>query len=197
MAQKNSEMTPEQVELFLANEQLVPWTIWRYFGSKIPKDEREDYISVGRIGLVQAVKTYKPESGVKFSTYATRCIKNQIARDLNMTYTVKRTPPGPLVSLDEEILDDAANPTLRGDLIPDSYSLEEHVEVREQLRLALLDPGIRTMVTDLCSPEEAAKKIGISKRTFNYRKGAIYKAIKQFQEPPKLRKRRKTNDKDV
>ena len=63
---------------------------------------------------MQAEKTYKPESGVKFSTYATKCIKKPDSQGLKYDLCCKTHPPGPLVSLDEEILDDAANPTPRG-----------------------------------------------------------------------------------
>lgn len=39
---------------------------------------RDDLISVGSIGLLKAVRTYKIENGNTFSTYAARCIENEI-----------------------------------------------------------------------------------------------------------------------
>lgn len=41
-------------------------------------NEQEELISVGSIGLLKAVKTYKPSTGNSFSTYASRCIENEI-----------------------------------------------------------------------------------------------------------------------
>lgn len=38
----------------------------------------EDLISIGTIGLIKAVSTYKPEKNIKLATYASRCIENEI-----------------------------------------------------------------------------------------------------------------------
>ena len=40
--------------------------------------EADDLISVGTIGLMKAVDTFNYDKGVKFSTYASRCIENEI-----------------------------------------------------------------------------------------------------------------------
>lgn len=41
-------------------------------------NDQEELISVGSIGLLKAVKTYQKTKGNSFSTYATRCIENEI-----------------------------------------------------------------------------------------------------------------------
>ena len=38
----------------------------------------EDLVSIGTIGLMKAVKTYNPDKNIKFATYASRCIENEI-----------------------------------------------------------------------------------------------------------------------
>ncbi|MCL2373363.1 MAG: RNA polymerase sporulation sigma factor SigK [Defluviitaleaceae bacterium] len=40
--------------------------------------DSEDLISVGTIGLIKAVSTYRPDKGVRLATYAARCIENEI-----------------------------------------------------------------------------------------------------------------------
>ncbi len=40
--------------------------------------ENEDMISIGTIGLIKAISTYKPEKGTRLATYAARCIENAI-----------------------------------------------------------------------------------------------------------------------
>jgi RNA polymerase sporulation-specific sigma factor len=45
-----------------------------YFDSK----EHEDLISIGTIGLIRAAETFKAERNINFSTYASKCIDNQI-----------------------------------------------------------------------------------------------------------------------
>jgi len=40
--------------------------------------DNEDLISVGTIGLIKAIASYKPEKGARLATYAIRCIENAI-----------------------------------------------------------------------------------------------------------------------
>lgn len=40
--------------------------------------EADDIISVGTIGLIKAIDSYKPECGTRFATYAVRCLQNEI-----------------------------------------------------------------------------------------------------------------------
>lgn len=49
----------------------------------------EDLISIGTIGLIKAVGTYKPEKNIKLATYASRCIENEILMHLRKTVNLK------------------------------------------------------------------------------------------------------------
>ncbi|NPV90415.1 MAG: sigma-70 family RNA polymerase sigma factor [Firmicutes bacterium] len=40
-------------------------------------EDLDDLISIGTIGLIKAINTYKPEKGTKLATYAARCIENE------------------------------------------------------------------------------------------------------------------------
>ena len=40
--------------------------------------EQDDIISIGTIGLIKAINSYKGNKGVKLATYAARCIENEI-----------------------------------------------------------------------------------------------------------------------
>ncbi len=44
----------------------------------VPGHDADDLISIGTIGLIKAVSTFKPNSGATLSTYASRCIENEI-----------------------------------------------------------------------------------------------------------------------
>ncbi|MCL1963801.1 MAG: sigma-70 family RNA polymerase sigma factor, partial [Firmicutes bacterium] len=44
----------------------------------VPGHDADDLISIGTIGLIKAVGTFKPGSGATLSTYASRCIENEI-----------------------------------------------------------------------------------------------------------------------
>ena len=49
----------------------------------------EDLISIGTIGLIKAVSTYKPARNIKLATYASRCIENEILMHLRKTTNLK------------------------------------------------------------------------------------------------------------
>ena len=56
------------------NMRLVAHIVKKYSGAA----ETDDLISVGSIGLVKAIGTYKPEHGTALATYTARCIENEI-----------------------------------------------------------------------------------------------------------------------
>ena len=61
----------------------------------------EDLISIGTIGLIKAINTFKPERNIKLATYASRCIENEILMYLRRTGKQKGE-----VSLDEPLKTD-------------------------------------------------------------------------------------------
>lgn len=68
-------MTTEQQELVLANLRLVEWAVKRWYGT-YRGEWRQELIDAAEYGLLKAAAKFKPEKGIKFSTYATRCIFN-------------------------------------------------------------------------------------------------------------------------
>ncbi len=58
----------------------------------------EDLISIGTIGLIKAINTYKPDRNIKLATYASRCIENEILMFLRKNANVKHE-----VSIDEPL----------------------------------------------------------------------------------------------
>ena len=58
----------------------------------------EDLISIGTIGLIKAVNTYKTDRGIKLATYASRCIENEI-----LMYIRKNAPHKGDLSIDEPL----------------------------------------------------------------------------------------------
>ncbi len=51
--------------------------------------ELEDLISIGAIGLIKAVQTYKYDKQIKLATYASRCIENEILMQLRKTSKIR------------------------------------------------------------------------------------------------------------
>lgn len=89
----------------------------------------EDLISIGTIGLIKGINTFKDDKNIKLATYCSRCIENEI-----LMYIRKNTYLRAEVSLDEPINTDwDGNELLVGDVLgsdPDSVSkgIEENEE---------------------------------------------------------------------
>ncbi len=71
---KNGDLEARN-ELIERNMRLVAHVAKKY---QNPEDEMEDLISIGTIGLIKAVETYKEDYGSRLATYAARCIDNQL-----------------------------------------------------------------------------------------------------------------------
>ena len=56
------------------NLRLVAHIMKKYYTQT---DDVDDLISIGTIGLIKGVNTYKPDKGVRLATYASRCIENE------------------------------------------------------------------------------------------------------------------------
>ena len=97
----------------------------------------EDLISIGTIGLMKAIGTYRLEKKIKLATYASRCIENEILMYIRKTSNQKTE-----ISLDEPInMDCDGNELLLSDILgtdEDTISrpLEEDVD-KKVLRQAL------------------------------------------------------------
>lgn len=73
----------------------------------------EDLISIGTIGLMKAIGTYRTEKNIKLATYASRCIENEILMHIRKISNQKTE-----VSLDEPInLDGDGNELLLSDIL--------------------------------------------------------------------------------
>lgn len=62
------------------NLRLVAHIIKKYYTQS---GDQEDLISIGTIGLIKAVNTFRPDRGIKLATYASRCIENDILSQRN------------------------------------------------------------------------------------------------------------------
>ena len=108
----------------------------------------EDLISIGTIGLMKAINTFKSEKKIKLATYASRCIENEILMYLRRTSKTKLE-----VSIDEPLnVDWDGNELLLSDILGTdeniiSKELEEEVD-KKMLRKALerLNERERTII---------------------------------------------------
>ena len=57
------------------NLRLVAHIVKKYYTQS---DEQDDLVSVGTIGLIKGVSSYRPEKGTRLATYAAKCVENEI-----------------------------------------------------------------------------------------------------------------------
>jgi RNA polymerase sporulation-specific sigma factor len=75
-------------ELILHNMRLVAHVAKKYGNAQ---EDPEDLISIGTIGLIKAVDSFRPDYGSRFATYAIRCIDNAILSQMGF-YLKKKIP---------------------------------------------------------------------------------------------------------
>lgn len=98
-----------------------------------PKAELEDLVSVGAIGLVKAVDSFKPDKNIKLATYASRCIENEILMHLRKVSKTLNE-----ISLDEPLsIDDEGSELVIGDILPSSKDCYQEVENEDQKKFLL------------------------------------------------------------
>ncbi len=97
-------------ELIEHNLRLVVYIARKFDNTGI---ELDDLISVGAIGLIKAVNTYKIDKNIKLATYASRCIENEILMFLRKTCKIKGE-----ISFDEPLnVDYEGNELLLSDIL--------------------------------------------------------------------------------
>lgn len=152
----------------------------------------EDLISIGTIGLIKAVKTFRPSKNIKLATYASRCIENEILMFLRKTSQHRNE-----ISIDEPLnIDWDGNELLLSDVLGTDEDIVnggieseaekslllqavEQLGDREKLimkmRFGLLDGKERTQ-------KEVADVIGISQSYISRLEKRIIKKLKKEME---------------
>ena len=113
------------------NLRLVMHIIKKYYTSSA---DAEDLVSIGTIGLIKGVSTYRPDKGVRLATYASKCIENEIL----MHFRGQKKSAGD-VSLSEALDTDGEGLALLDTISTDPDILEElsRKEAVEQVRRAV------------------------------------------------------------
>ena len=98
----------------------------------------EDLVSIGTIGLIKAINTFKPDKNIKLATYASRCIENEI-----LMYLRKNSQSRINISIDEPLnIDWDGNELLLSDILgTDSDVTQRHIDDevdKELLHIALM-----------------------------------------------------------
>ncbi|MBR4035318.1 MAG: sigma-70 family RNA polymerase sigma factor [Oscillospiraceae bacterium] len=86
-------------KLIVHNLRLVVYIAKKFENTGVPVD---DLSSIGTMGLIKAVKSFVPSKNIKFATYASRCVENEI-----LMYLRKRSNKNVDISMDEALSTDS------------------------------------------------------------------------------------------
>ena len=157
-------------KLILHNLRLVSHIVRKYYATA---HNPEDLVSIGTIGLVKAVDSFRVENGAKFATYAAKCIQNEILMhfraqkkitsevSLNETIDVDRDG-NPLTYIDvicceEDVVEEIGRKLMTGKML--AY-IETLLTARERqiVRMRYGLQGCRA-----CTQREVAEALNISR----------------------------------
>ena len=172
------------------NLRLVTHIIKKYYTQS---GDQDDLISIGTIGLIKGISTYKPDRSVRLATYASRCIENEIlmyfrslkksAGDLSLSESIDTDNDGnslslmDVISVDDDMFDElSARETctrLRG-FIKQVLTDREAEIINMRYGLNNKKPKTQREIADLC---------GISRSYVSrIEKKALQKLQKCFEE---------------
>ena len=170
------------------NLRLVSHIIKKYYSSYEYPDE---LLSIGSLGLIKAVDSFKNDFGTKFATYGARCIQNEI---LMFFRSKKKTQSD--VSINDTIdIDKDGNPLTYLDIISVEESIDANLDLKEHItkvkdfvdyaldkrenQIIVLRYGLKGFVPK--TQREVAKHLNISRSYVSrIEKRALEKLKKEF-----------------
>lgn len=151
----------------------------------------EDLISIGTIGLIKGINTFKPDKNIKLATYASRCIENEI-----LMYLRKNNKTKLEVSIDEPLnVDWDGNELLLSDILgtdEDVISKGIESEVEKKLLYKAIEKlnhrekvivemryGLNNKDGEEMTQKEVADSLGISQSYISRLEKKIIKCLKR------------------
>ena len=152
------------------NLRLVAHIIKKYYASSA---DQEDLISIGSVGLIKAVSTYRPDKNVRLATYASRCIENEVlmyfrsqrksASDLSLSDSIESDREGNALSIQDVLAEE-----------DDMFDAVSASEMRSQVRQSVdtvLDDREAELISlrygldgaQALTQRETAARLGISR----------------------------------
>lgn len=174
-ASSDEEARRSRQILIERNLRLVAHVAKKYTGYG---EDLEDLISIGTIGLIKAVNTYKPDKGSRLATYAARCIDNELlmlfrskkrmGREVSLYEPIGTDKEGNEISI-IDICEQEGNDIIEDMDVFDKISyivflIDERLDERER-EIIRMRYGIHgnVFVGDEITQKDIGKKLGISR----------------------------------
>ena len=170
------------------NLRLVAHIVKKYYSTSSNQD---DLISIGTIGLIKAVSTFKTDKNIRLATYASRCIENEIL----MFFRNQRKSAQDVYISDPIDTDKEGNALTLIDVIADKSDIVEELDTKFKLQKlkTILKPTLDQREFEIIqlryglngkqelTQREIAKKLNISRSYVSrIEKSALLKLSQQF-----------------
>lgn len=179
-----------RAKLIEHNLRLVAHIVRKYYSSA---KEQDDLVSIGTVGLIKAIDSYKYDSGTKFATYAGKCLQNEI-----LMYFRSQKKLSQEVSINETIdIDKDGNPLTYIDIISVDDTIADDLELKMNSEkvariISRLEPRDKEIIVyrygltggKPLTQREVAAKLGISRSYVSrIEKKALEEIRKHFEKP--------------
>ena len=177
-------------QLIVHNLRLVSHIVRKYYSSG---RNQEDLISIGTIGLIKAVDTFRIENGAHFATYGAKCIQNEILMHFRSGKKLSNE-----VSINETIdVDRDGNPLTYMDVISTEDNMAEDLDAKMQTAkmLGLVDSILTEREREIIllryglhglrarTQREVAERLGISRSYVSRIEKAALEKLRSALEP--------------
>ena len=146
--------------------------------------DSEDLIQEGMLGLLSAIRTFDPDKGVKFSTYAEFCIRRRIYNAIKLASGNKHTPLNSYISLESSQLDESSTQSAYFLRVPEDFVIarERAFEVERLLYGALsrFESGVLELYLEGLSYKDMAIKLGKPDKSVDNAVQRIRKKLSQI-----------------
>lgn len=144
---------------------LVPFIIGRCYGSTHRMDD--DMMSVGYMALCYAALGYDPSCGVKFSTYAAKCIINELRKDARKVFKPAIQTGMAEISLNSKLSEDDEEELL-DKIVDHDVNIEiDVIDEMDRKEYEEIAPLLFRRFVDGYSVSDIAKEHGISKQAIS------------------------------
>ncbi|MBQ2934210.1 MAG: RNA polymerase sporulation sigma factor SigK [Clostridia bacterium] len=151
------------------NLRLVAHVVKKYYTA----EDQDDLISIGTIGLIKAVNTFKSDKKIRLATYAARCIENEIL----MHFRNNKKYAQDVYISDPIDTDKNGNALTLIDIIADDSNIEDEIDTKIKIKklISILEPTLEKRELKIIkmrygldggkemTQREIAKKLGISR----------------------------------
>lgn len=175
-------------KLIMHNLRLVAHIVKKYY---VGYKDQDDLISIGTIGLIKAIDSFKVENGTRFATYAGKCLQNEILMHFRAQKKLTQE-----TSINDSVdVDKDGNPLTYMDIIPCEDNIVE--EIDKSIKLSLVKKAVEKVLPEkeraiivmryglgaggkVYAQREVAEKLGISRSYVSRLEKSALEKINRF-----------------